>query len=576
MVAVKAMLNNEHALNAAPLNVCDLLVDFISTHALSGRSENDRNEKISVNFIRHLKSIGPNGMKASCNVLNKGKMTKNGRLRCSGCVAHKNPLFSLEAVKGMNLFYRFNLIGEVFPDFLDPKDFLLRPMIRSETNPAQSIGHKTQNNMCHNLHKLIGFIGSSSKWYFFMTQLFVRYHSLQNAVLVTHQGRAQSQREMFDADISLDDIKCFSHYLHDAQTESHIANLAVQCIANRSGCKIDEMHLHLPEWIATDVPISTRKAAAPWLCKEKEKISVEVEKCANVKELKTKCLITAMGCLDAVELFIVRFMQFSASHLNCCNMKDAELDELPIHLRFSHPVFSHHFFRSVEFQSHKIIARKNENDLFFSAPAINPGMTIGTSVGNLSNAVVSEILLHKKLDKIDKNLALIAMNTSCKCNNGRNDAFENWSSSDLHHSQMHNEPAKSFKKSRFEHFSDEIRNGNSMLHHMAKGLTTMRELWIEYAVGINGGPALRDLEKKHGSQWRNDKSNCGNTAWSRRLAICQEIESMIQLGMHEHVAVNQLEIEMQMWCETEGRIMTDVAGFNKYLRNRTIEYPSRK
>ena len=159
MMAVKAMLNNIEALNATPLNACNLLVDFVSTHALSGRSENDRNEKISFNFIRHLKSIGPNGMKALCNVLNKGKRTKNGRLRYSGCVAHKNPLFSLEAVKGMNLFYRFNLMGEKFPDFLDPKDFLLRPMIRSETNHAQSIGCRTQNNMYHILHKHIGFKG---------------------------------------------------------------------------------------------------------------------------------------------------------------------------------------------------------------------------------------------------------------------------------------------------------------------------------------------------------------------------------------------------------------------------------
>ena len=77
MMAVKAMLNNIETLNATPLNACNLLVEFMSTHTLSGRSENDRNEKISFNFIRHLKSIGPNGMKATCNVLNKGKMTKN-------------------------------------------------------------------------------------------------------------------------------------------------------------------------------------------------------------------------------------------------------------------------------------------------------------------------------------------------------------------------------------------------------------------------------------------------------------------------------------------------------------------
>ena len=96
-----------------------------------------------------------------------------------------------------------------------------------------------------------------------MTQSLRSYFLTFIIILVTHQGRAQSQREMFDAGIGLEDIKHFLHYLHDAQTESYIVNLAVQCIANRSGCKIDEAHLHMPEWISTEVPLSLRKEAAP-------------------------------------------------------------------------------------------------------------------------------------------------------------------------------------------------------------------------------------------------------------------------------------------------------------------------
>ena len=38
---------------------------------------------------------------------------------------------------------------------------------------------------------------------------------------------------MFEADMSLDNIKYFSNYLHDTQTESHIVNLLIECVANR-------------------------------------------------------------------------------------------------------------------------------------------------------------------------------------------------------------------------------------------------------------------------------------------------------------------------------------------------------
>ena len=44
---------------------------------------------------------------------------------------------------------------EPFLDFLNPKDFLLRPMIRSETNHHQSIGYGTQNATHHKFHKHI-------------------------------------------------------------------------------------------------------------------------------------------------------------------------------------------------------------------------------------------------------------------------------------------------------------------------------------------------------------------------------------------------------------------------------------
>ena len=93
-------------------------------------------------------------------------------------------------------------------------------------------------------------------------------------MLVTHQGRGQSQRKIFDAGIYLEDIKYYLHYLHDAQTMSSIVNLSVQCIENWDGCKLEKINLHLPEWNSTEVPLSVRKAA-PWLHKATEKVRVE-------------------------------------------------------------------------------------------------------------------------------------------------------------------------------------------------------------------------------------------------------------------------------------------------------------
>ena len=71
MMAVKAMLINDRVLNSGPLNAFNLLVNFTSTHNLSGRSEDARNGMTSFNFLMSLKHVGNNGMKATCNVLSE-------------------------------------------------------------------------------------------------------------------------------------------------------------------------------------------------------------------------------------------------------------------------------------------------------------------------------------------------------------------------------------------------------------------------------------------------------------------------------------------------------------------------
>ena len=154
-------------------------------------------------------------------------------------------------------------------------------------------------------------------------------------------------------------------------------------------------------------------------------------------------------------------------------MEDAKLDELPAHLRFRHPVWSHHFFRTFVFRSHKTAHRKNESNMIFSSQANHQRLTIGTSIGPLSKAAASEILLHKKLDKIDKNLALVAMNTSNNNAQNTNESSPMSPSSDSNQIEARNQSGKTIKKSRFVHFSNEIRHGNEILHHMSRGLTTV-------------------------------------------------------------------------------------------------------
>ena len=108
--------------------------------------------------------------------------------------------------------------------------------------------------------------------------------------------------------------------------------------------------MHLPEWIAADVPFQLRKLVAPWLHVEIDKVMAAIELCEDHVEMISKCLNTAKGCLCAIELFVVRFVQMSPSHLECNDLEIGSLVNLPLHERYFHPVFTLLFCRNPEFK----------------------------------------------------------------------------------------------------------------------------------------------------------------------------------------------------------------------------------
>ena len=163
MNAVVSCLNHDSKLHMRPLNSLNLLCNFISSHTLGTRSENDRNELLCCNFTRRVGGIGPNGMEASCVICNRGKTNKSGRLNVGGSVAHKNPLFSADAAKGLLLFYRFKILVEPWPDFTNLEDFMRRPTLRSERNYKIHLSDHQQCNLFKKLYDVIDYSGNASE-----------------------------------------------------------------------------------------------------------------------------------------------------------------------------------------------------------------------------------------------------------------------------------------------------------------------------------------------------------------------------------------------------------------------------
>ena len=77
------------------------------------------------------------------------------------------------------------------------------------------------------------------------------------------------------------------------------------------------------------------------------------------------------------------------------------------------------------------------------------------------------------------------------------------------------------------------------IYVLASEKTTVAELWAEYNVGINGGPAVRELEEAHGNKWREYKG--GKELWQVYSHIYQEIERRMAGGAEEAAAVQGVQ-----------------------------------
>lgn len=68
---------------------------------------------------------------------------------------------------------------------------------------------------------------------------------------------------------------------------------------------------------------------------------------------------------------------------------------------------------------------------------------------------------------------------------------------------------------------------------------TVEEVWKEYREGMDGQPAIEELDATWGSRWRPEPR--GRTWYSRRKVIWDKIKEYIAEGMDEDEAVKEVE-----------------------------------
>ena len=77
------------------------------------------------------------------------------------------------------------------------------------------------------------------------------------------------------------------------------------------------------------------------------------------------------------------------------------------------------------------------------------------------------------------------------------------------------------------------------VYRQYRNLSSVREIWNEYKVGINGYPSVESLDANYGSRWRSNPDD--RTFYYRRKKIYTAIETLVSHGMSDGEAVDRLQ-----------------------------------
>lgn len=539
------------------------------------RGSDSRGMKFHHSFTRKMAFLG-DGEDVDNFIHNEGKTNHVGRRDYKAFACHKNPRMDTSAHLGINLLLRFIVYHEPFPDFLDYKDYTLRPVFRSVSSFRKSYPSSTQY---HNWKAIYNAAGV-------------------HCAKVTHQNRSQVQQRLSDLGCPLDTIERFIGYavhgqkaMNGAMRDSYLTSTPVQPVCGAADGDPNHPELHKPGW-SVDLLSGELVSLCPWLYDEMEKVDSALLANPDHQKRVDMCLIQAKGCLMAFQRRIGQAVLMLAS-LPVDEKNNLLAEMSPMFVKWSqHPVVMLDYFRSQVFynicgrvQTSQIEESKDlaeelsvrqrswvSKEMGKIMPKLSQGNRISQSIllgqrQSTEHITSSLELVHQKMDWIIKQLS-----------NGGPSAVEEGSIS----SSDSNPPPARIRSTPLPQFLPP--NPDSVVYDTtlnSKGKprkhrppfpvlnrpfsgsnVTANDYWLEYKYGVNGSPSLESLEF-FGTKWRSDTSvaraggKSGTSlkaAWSLQKPVYLYIQAHIQMGSPEEVAIQLIQEVFDECCyKSSGR-----------------------
>lgn len=183
---------------------------------------------------------------------------------------------------------------------------------------------------------------------------------------VTHQGRRQTQQEMYEALISSEDVAKFVGYadpnnkkMNKDQGQSYLTVPHPGCVTDRAGGDHRHPENHSPAWSTVPVPPELLNAVIPELLSMRQHVHDQYDRYATREERKNRRLYMARGAIDAMVFDVENAFRMAAAHPLDADTLDTQtgkvdMTALPIFKTFQDSpvgIFRHPVFTTAAFQS---------------------------------------------------------------------------------------------------------------------------------------------------------------------------------------------------------------------------------
>lgn len=463
------------------------------------RGESSRDMDLADFFSISLENEGHSECVALVGILDHGKTNQYNRVEFGASIRHKDVRICVQGALAMYLFARFHIDCEPFPNFADPSEWYNIKLLKSGKSRVIPMSYRTQYKAIGDAFDACG-IASKSK---------------------THAGRGSSVRMAELLGVPEFDLRQLGRWNQTAMEGCYLSRLPRKAMRALGGFHPDQSNFYLPRDVS--VPETLQRRIFP-----------DIERYEDMWKAKEA------GARDLATIGHLKLLKYLRKVL----LQDSiyMMEEYP-----DLPIWNYFVFQSEEYFAWKAVAgqeiEETETPMDLSLQQAMPHLTqllkdqhrelvqrtenVGRNTGTLLNK------LDKVLQRLCDGSARIRIDIS-----GPN-----------------NEDGPSVPSTLLQPASDtpsNVRQGDVQTIpqvRMGRGVSTVRQLWLEWSHGLGGNPPICELEEKHGTKWRRTASE--SKFFRRRKKI---IDAIIT---HSTASGGSLEESLGYFTQLQGNKTLD-------------------